>query len=369
MNTTTFVSYVGMFIVGVTAGQFMGEISPHGPTSASTDVSPVSRPLLSRAVPADTRTVVQICRSADEVLTPEEAFSSALAQTDGEWKSAQLTTAFTRLLAHSSGKALREVNRIPIDYRQQVVGSALAQLAAQQPERVLGYLEGISDNYATYLGIVLAVIAQRDPRRAVDIAMQNTHRDPTGEAFRTLIPVLVQSNLEMGASAVGAMSKPSVALIQQVASEYARNDPDRAYQWTFEVARHNGRDSVNEAVDALSVSLAISSPELAANFLSRTPDPIVRNSLIRAISQQMGQQDLHSAWAWLSQYRTDSSYSENARNLLYRWCYVKPEEVAELLVSIEDREIRSAVADELAAAWQRKDPEAYEAWLGSRAIL
>lgn len=360
MNMKTLVSAVGIFIVGAVVGRVAGH-APSAPTPMPESVRPLAQTLFQ--APDCSRTSTEVFSS------PQDAFSSALAHVDGEWKSAQLTSAFTRLLAHSPAEALREVERIPIDYREQVVSAALAQFAIQEPDRALGYVEGITANYATYLGVVLGVLAQRDPRRAVEIAVQNSDRDPGGDIFRSLIPVLVHSNLELAASVVSGMNKPALTLVQQVASEYARSDPERAYQWASEVARRHGRNSADDAVDALSVSLATSSPEAAMNILGRIQDEAIRSSLVRAISQQMGQRDLHSAWKWLSQFRSDASYRENARNLLYRWSYVKPEEVAELLASIEDREIRSAVADELATAWQRKDPDAYQAWLDSRATV
>ena len=355
MNTKALAGSVGIFIVGAVVGQFVGRHSPGDPPSAPDHVSSIAPG--SMMIPDCNPT------STETFSAPEDAFSSALAQADGEWKSVQLTAAFTRLLTHSPAEALREIDRIPVDYREQVVSMALAQLAAQEPDRVLDYIAAIDVNYATYLGAVLGVIAQRDPRRAVEIAIQNSHRDPTGAVFSALIPVLVHVDIEMAAGVVSGMDKAPATLVQQVASEYARTDPDRAYEWASAVARRHGRNSADEAVDALSMSLAMSNPEVAVDFLGRTQDATIRTSLIRAVSQQMGQQDLRSAWTWLSQYRTDASYDESARNLLYRWSYLKPAEVAELLSSIDDREIRSAVADELAAAWQRKDPSAYEAWL------
>lgn len=357
MNTKSLAGSVVIFIAGAAVGQFVGHNSRSAPPSARELVTSIAQ------VPIQ----IPDCSTTSTAAfsTPQDAFSSALSQADGEWKSVQLTAAFTRLLTDSPAEALREIDRIPVDYREQVVSAALAQLAGQQPDRALAYIDAMEADYATYLGAVLGVIAQRDPRHAVQIAIQNSHRDPTGAVFSSLIPVLVHADLEMAASVVSAMDKAPATLIQQVASEYARSDPDRAYQWASEVAGRHGRNSANEAVDALSTSLAASSPEVALNFLGRTQDATIRNSLIRAVSQQMGQQDLRSAWTWLGQYRTDASYSENARNLLYRWSYVKPAEVAELLPVIEDREIRSAVADELATAWQRKDPNAYQAWLNS----
>ena len=366
MNIKILASSVGMFLVGAIVGQLVARNSSSDPTSVTEPVPIVSQ---GRIDPAATRTSIltRDCKSAagEAASTPQDAFASALAEADGEWKYSQLTAAFTRLLHQSPDEALHDVDRIPLEYRQQVVSAALAQLAAQDPDRALGSIGGITANYGMYLGVVLGVIAERNPRYAVDIAVQNAHRDPTGEVFSSLFPALVHSNLDMAASVVGAMEKPPLTLIQQVASGYARNDPERAYQWAVQVALRNGRNSVDEAVHTLSMSLAVRSPEAAMNFLGRTQDAMIRNSLIRAISQQMGQQDLRTAWTWLSQYRTEAAYNENARNLLYRWSYVKAEEVAELLPSIDDREMQSAVAEELATAWQRSDPNAYQAWRSS----
>jgi hypothetical protein len=366
MNIKTLANSVGLFIVGAIVGQLVARNSSSDQSSAAEPVPLVS---LARIDPAVTHTPIQTrdCKSAagEAASTPQDAFASAVAEADGEWKYAQLTAAFTRLLTQSPDEALRAVDRIPIEYRQQVVSAALAQLAAHQPDRALGSIEGITANYGTYLGVVLGVIAEGNPRYAVEIAIQNAHRDPTGEVFSSLIPALVHSNLDMAASVVSAMEKPPLTLIQQVASGYARNDPERAYQWAAQSARRSGRNSVDEAVNTLSMSIALSSPEAAMDFLGRTQDATIRNSLIRAISQQMGQQDLRTAWTWLRQYRTEAAYSENARNLLYRWSYVKAEEVAELLPSIEDREMQSVVAEELARVWQRSDPNAYQAWRSS----
>jgi hypothetical protein len=356
MNIKTLASSVGMFIVGAILGHLVSSSDP----PSVTEPVPI-------VLQAPTSIQTRDCKSAagEAASTPQDAFASAVAEADGEWKYAQLTAAFTRLLTQSPDEALRAVDRIPIEYRQQVVSAALAQLAAQQPDRALGSIEGITANYGSYLGVVLGVIAERNPRYAVEVAIQNAHRDPTGEVFSSLIPALVHSNLDMAASVVSAMEKPPLTLIQQVASGYARNDPERAYQWAAQSARRSGRNVVSEAVDTLSMSIALSSPEAAMNFLGRTQDATIRNSLIRAISQQMGQQDLRTAWTWLSQYRSEAAYSENARNLLYRWSYVKSEEVAELLPAIEDREMQLAVAEELATAWQRSDPNAYQAWRSS----
>jgi len=152
--------------------------------------------------------------------------------------------------------------------------------------------------------------------------------------------------------------------VQAVAAEYARRDPARAYAWAAEMAaaRH---DDPAEGLHAVSASLVAADPARAAQFLAGSSDPAVRGSLIAEISQQRGEQDLPGAWRWLDQFKDEPSYGANARSLLSRWSYAKPQEVADLLQSVTDPELQTAAARELASSWQQQDPARYGAWVAS----
>lgn len=357
-----------MLVVGATAGFFLGHHSSQAPSSASTQrvAAAAAEPIDSAPAPA---TIPTTCLepAQEDAPIPEQVFVTALEMSEGEDKAARLTAAFSRWLDQSPTSALRDIDRIPADYRLQVIGAALSQLAASEPGRALEYAEGITENRANHLASIVSVIAQRDPQRAVEIATGQQYRDPTGEILRSLLPVLAASNLELARSTVEHIDKPSLESIQQVANEYARTDPLGAYDWAIALAEQDGRDARSTAIEALSESIALRSVEAASDLLTRIEDPSIKVSLIRAISQRMGQEDLRSAWTWLNQYRTDAGYSENARNLLHRWSYVKPQEVAEILPTVADQEIRVAVVDELSSAWQKKDPGAYRSWVESLA--
>ncbi|MBC7955734.1 MAG: hypothetical protein H7Y33_07690, partial [Cytophagales bacterium] len=99
--------------------------------------------------------------------------------------------------------------------------------------------------------------------------------------------------------------------------------------------------------------------------LARTRDPQHKSELIREITAQKAQDDLGGAWTWLTQHHADPGYAENARNLLFQWSYAKPEHVAALLPQVQSGEAQAAAAQQLAQLWNKKDPNAYHAWVVS----
>ena len=103
----------------------------------------------------------------------------------------------------------------------------------------------------------------------------------------------------------------------------------------------------------------------ALDRLARTADPQQKTELIREITALKAQDDLGSAWGWLTQHRSDPAYAESARNLLYQWSYARPEHVATLLPDVASGEAQAAAAQQLAQLWNKKDPHAYNAWVAS----
>lgn len=366
MKVTTMMTSLGMLILGAISGVVYERYNAPS-TNDPPDVTSVASAtaVTSAARPCDPTAAISDDSGASEA-SPREAFEAALNQPDGEDKAAALRTTFYRWVLSTPQQALTQIDRIPSTYRWQAVSTSLAALAAQEPDAALSYMQWITESYPVYLGAVLSVIAQRDPRRALELANQNAYRDPTGEIMNAIVPVIAQSDLDLAATAVANMTDGvSIRLIQEVATRYARPDPEHAYRWAKQVAARNGGDAIGTTLSEVSTVLAMSDPEAAQSYLTRSHDRDIRTSLIRAIALQKGLQDLQSAWHWLQQYRTDSGYTENARNLLYQWSYEKPEEVAAILEGLADADIRASVADELARTWQKKNNSAYVSWVGA----
>jgi len=277
-----------------------------------------------------------------------------------------LKRAFARWLLAAPVQAMSSADRIPVEMREVVVVPALAQLAERQPTQALGILGSVTEGYAMYAAAVLGAIAKTDPHRALSLAAQSADRDPGGEMIRAIVSVAGQTNLDMVAPVVVAMGERApVSLIQQVATEYAASDPKQAYAWARSFTQSQPATAVDQIVDSVSAALAAHSVADAAAYLNEAVDPRIRASLIREIANRKSEADLREAWIWLSQYSAEDRYAENARNLLFRWAYLRPEEVASLLRNVTDAPIRNAAARELSSQWQRRDSEGYQAWVGA----
>ncbi|MFP5392625.1 MAG: hypothetical protein ACLGI6_13945 [Gammaproteobacteria bacterium] len=212
----------------------------------------------------------------------------------------------------------------------------------------------------------LAALAEQQPALALEAIRRHPQLDVNGVLSAAVLPALIRKDLALAAETVAAMgARAPVALIQQVAAAYARSDPATAYAWLARVAQ--GRTDLPPArlVDAVSSSLVASDADAAAHFMGQTPDAGVRKSLMNEIAIRKGQDDLGAAWNWLAQYSSDPAHGEAVQNLLYRWSYTKPEEVARLLPQVTEPDVQAEAAAHLTRFWQQKDPQGYQKWLAS----
>lgn len=297
----------------------------------------------------------------------EVAFAAALGQPPGEGRAAVLQAAYTRWVLQAPAQALAAIERIPAEERQEVVAHALAMLAQQRPEHFLNFANGISDNYTTHMAAAMAMLAETNAPLALSLVQRNQERgDPHGVLIGALLPALIRSDLALAADTVAQMKdRATIAHLQQVAAAYARQDPRQAYDWVNRVLAHRTDIAPSQVLNDITGTLVAANPAEAANYLNRATDPVIRKSLLSEISIQKGQDDLASAWTWLNEYKTDVNYGETALNLLYRWSYSKPEEVAKILPTVADAQVQSAAATHLARFWQKKDPAGYQAWVAS----
>jgi hypothetical protein len=297
----------------------------------------------------------------------EAAFAAALREPPGEGRVALLRTAYTRWVLQAPLQALAAIERIPAEERQEVVAHALAMLAQQRPEHFLNYANGIGEQYTTYMAAAMAQLAETNAALALSLVNRNQERgDPHGVLIGALLPGLIRSDLALAAETVAQMKdRATVAHLQQVAAAYAVQDPKRAYDWVNQVLAQRTDIAPSQVLNDITGTLVAGNPAEAANYLNKTTDPVIRKSLLNEIAIQKGQDDLASAWSWLDEYKGDADYGETALNLLYRWSYAKPEEVAKILPMVADAEVQSAAATHLSRFWQQRDPAGYQAWVAS----
>jgi hypothetical protein len=296
----------------------------------------------------------------------EAAFSAILSQPPGAARRERLKSTFTRWALEAPLYALAQMDRISTNERLEIVTAALVKLGTQKPDQFLSYADALGDHYLTYMGGALAVLVHRNPKQALRWANQDKARDPHGALMTAIMPGLIQHDLAAAIDTVSAMKERApIALVQQVAVAYVKQDPRKANEWVVDLLKRRSDKSPLQALNETGAALASTNPEDAAMYVASIADPVARKNLIKEIANEKAREDLASAWHWLNQYQREPMYSEVTLNLLSRWSYSKPEEVAKILQTLSDQHLQTTAATILSRSWLQRDPHAYKQWLVS----
>jgi hypothetical protein len=298
-------------------------------------------------------------------IAPSMAFESALRHTDGEQRFVLLQAAFGRLVIENPTRAFTQLDRLPADQREAIASVSLAQWAKRAPEQAMQHLKQSVDLPPAYHAAVLSAVAEHDLQRALEWLQDNQYSQAP-ELHRAILPSLIQADINVAARTVADLQERApIDLIQQVAVEYAKQDPQLAYAWVTNATAQQTEHGIVQTMQAVSNSLAASDPAAAIAFLERTTDARIKSSLLHGIASYKAQQNVRSGWEWLNQYRSEASYRENERSLLSQWSYAKPEEVADVVMSIDDIDFQRAAAEQLAGVWQQRDRAAFRNWVAT----
>lgn len=295
---------------------------------------------------------------------PAFAFDAALRLPAGPERLAAIQTAFNSWIVRSPQDALAAINSVPAVDREEILTRGLAKLAEQRPDDFLHHAAGLA-NARDYVAGAMSVLAATHPKLALAL-VRREGADPSGALFDSLLPDLIRNDVKLAAQAVSEMgSSATSAHIQQVAAAYAKQDLKQAYEWADTVRAARTDLPARQLLNEITSSFVASDPAEASRFLGQATDPNVRKSLLTEIAARKSQDDLTGAVTWLSGYSNDASFSQSAVDLLYRWSYAKPDEVARVLPAVSNPEVQAAAAAHLARFWQARDPQAYQAWVAT----
>lgn len=314
---------------------------------------------------ADVMSIMRSGGDAPGASALQQAFDEALAMAPGEARTQALQRAYTRWLLEAPASAAAHIERIPAEERRAIVSAALAVLAERRPSNFRQYAATLGQERSD-LAAVIGAIAERHPGEALEWIREHAGPDSVAELTAAALPGLIRNDIAAAARAVADLQEGApVALIQQVAAAYAGHDPAQAYQWVSQIIGSRSDTTPGQLLDEVSSSLAAGDQNAAAQFMSRTQDPAVRQSLMSELAIRKGQDDLAAAWNWLNQYSSDPVYPDAAQKLLYRWSYTKPQEVAQILASVGNPTLQANAAAHLTRFWQQKDQASYQTWVAS----
>jgi len=257
--------------------------------------------------------------------------------------------------------AIGFVQRLGVGHDRDTLLQAVGEeLARQDPDGALVWFKSLDSATPGLYGSILQGIAQREPQRALQLALDSG--DPS-TMFLTSTAVK-SDDVSFGdlAESVLAMDKGARRdeRVQTLVNVWARNDPDEALSWLVSHGKDVGRGALNQAAE----SLARQNPDAAIRVTQSLPAE-ERDGWIRAVASGYADSDPAAAKAWIERYRGQAIYDAGMMAIAQASARRDPASAAALLPSLADAAGRERLATTVAQQWSERDPRAARDWVAT----
>jgi hypothetical protein len=266
-------------------------------------------------------------------------------------------TALMRLAEENPRRALDYVAEISAgSYRDVLLMSIARGYARSDPDAALAWARGFD---SPILDRVLWVVAERDPARAVEMALA---MESASERLQAMQALLYNGQVDPRAFADRVLALPDSGLrdqaVQMLAGVWISRDADAAFDWLVGNAVRIGVGSFTE----LAQQLGYHDPIAAARVANRIPSN-ARGAWIQGVASSYGRADPQGALAWIEQFEGTPGYDVAVSELVQTAAAHDPQAAARLLASVSDpsRGYRGA-AGSVAYYLARQNPAAAAQW-------
>jgi hypothetical protein len=257
--------------------------------------------------------------------------------------------------------AIRMVEQMPLGRdREQVLTMIAASYGRLDANAALAWAQSLSPPSSAVMANVLTGLARQDPARAIELAFQA----PPADQQRLLQQFVMNSLLSAEQTAEVAnrlLAAPGRGpALQQLTQLWAQRQPRDALTWLLA----NGAQAPEAAVGQAAMSLARTDPSAAIGYLDTVPREL-RARWISAVADGYAQTDARAAAGWIQQHRGEAGYDAAVAAIAARTAAAGDAAAgARLLASIDLTQAPGAPASarQIANAWAREDPAAAAAW-------
>jgi hypothetical protein len=260
--------------------------------------------------------------------------------------------------------ALRYLDRLPIGQRQQLRQTIARSYGQKQPDAALEWAR--ASGSAGDLSAVLGGIAQRDPNRALDVALALPGARERATAVQSVAAAL--GNVR-GADAVTVADR-LVALADEpvrnvgmtrLMQAWPTREPERALDWLMT----NAQRAPAAAFQGVARVLGATDPAAAARYYAQVPADM-RQQWLQSAAQSYAQTDPLAARDWVAQYRGEPGHVAATAAVAQNLARVDAPAAAQLLDSIaagpQDPGSLGAAARAVAGNWAQSQPLAAAEW-------
>ena len=233
------------------------------------------------------------------------------------------------------GEEAEKLGDLPFGERMMAGYLLFSRWAEVDPQAALAFTDSMGRAGFMVKGTVLQSWASTDPQGAARYFEQNP------DDFRRM----------------GGFGGRGSGAASQIASEWARQDPDAALAWAKGL---DGRDA-SSAIGGIFRQVAGEDPAKAAQ-MALTLDDEERAGAYRSIAREWGKQDWSAAESWISGLPSgeqDAARAQAIRGLAGE----NPALAAQKVASLAEGDGRSEAIRSVAENWSQRDPAAAADWL------
>jgi hypothetical protein len=305
--------------------------------------------------------------------------------------------AFMRFASEDPLAALAYADTMPAGpQRQQLYQQAAQAYGRKDPDAALAWARNLRPPIPGLLATVFMGIGQRDPSRAIDLAMTIESPNERMQAVQRIMMfgAAGRASGETRAVADKILTLPDNAsrrsMLQMLTQRWAAQSPKEAAEWLL---AH--REQVDVEVFAqIGSRFGQQDPGAAASYLDRVP-VAVRMDWMSAIAVGYARTDPQSALSWIAQFRGEPAYDwaaaavaqtlvghdpqgaaalartiDMSRPELHdvmarvarQWAMTDPYGAADWALEFDDAEARSNALTGIAGAWASYDTRAARNW-------
>jgi hypothetical protein len=267
-------------------------------------------------------------------------------------------TALMRLAEENPRRALDYIAEMPADSSRDVLLMSIARgYARNDPDAALAWARGFD---SSILDRVLWVVAERDPPRAVEMALA---MESVSERLQAMQALLYNGQVDPPVFADRVLALPDSGLrdqaVQLLAGVWISRDADAAFEWLVGNAVRIGVGSFAE----LAQQLGYQDPIAAARVANRIPSN-ARGAWIQGVASSYGRADPKGAIAWIEQFEGTPGYDAAVSELLQSAAAHDPQAAVRLLASVSDTSLGSyrGAAGSVAHYLAKQNPAAAAQW-------
>jgi len=279
-------------------------------------------------------------------------------QLEGQEREVALRAAIQAWGSDDPYGALGFVERLgPGRDRETLLQAIGEEVGRQDPNGALAWFHSLDTSSQGLYGSILQGIAQREPQRALELALDS------GDASAVFLTSMA---VRSGDVSFAGLAEHVLAMddgpnrdtrVQTLVSAWARKDAEQALSWLVSHGNDVGRGALGRAAE----TVARQNPDAAISAMQSLPAEY-RQAWVRAIALGYAQSDPAGAKSWIEQLRGEVVFDAGMTAIVQVSATRDPAGAAAMLSSFADTAARERAATSVAQQWAQRDPRAAHDW-------